>query len=64
MAKKPLPSVATLPSPAKHHTTDSLLRDHGFKIEARPRSGEPVWSLRGRKYLQKRALELVEAGAV
>lgn len=37
---------------AQRHTTDALLRLHGFSIAARPPKGPPVWQRRGQLYLQ------------
>jgi hypothetical protein len=37
---------------AQRHTTDALLRLHGFTIAARPPKGLPVWQRKGQLYPQ------------
>lgn len=41
--------------PAGHPAQE---RRNGFKIHARPRTGEPLWSLDGRIYTQTAALAM------
>jgi hypothetical protein len=45
------------------HPSDRMLRDHGFKIHARPRNGAAVWKLKGVLFTQEEAeLRLKEKG--
>lgn len=42
------------------HPDDVRLRRHGFKIERRPRRGEPTWNLHGILFGQSEALEVAD----
>ena len=44
------------------NSTDRFLRLNGFRIEARPRTGEAIWSCGGQFYGQVEALLLCERG--
>lgn len=49
-----------MPETRNWHSDDQHLRDHGWKIHSRPRSGEAIWIKKGAKFPQSMALYLIQ----
>lgn len=63
MVEKETP-LHLLPCPSQSYSRrfpmDQKLRRCGFRIEHRPKTGEPIWSLDGVEYTQSQAVEYME----
>lgn len=53
-----VPEGHAFAEPPGRYPKDDLLRNHGFRIHARPKGGEPVWERDGAVLPQGEALKL------
>ncbi len=60
MPRREEPEGHPTQNPANPFPADQRLRAFGYSIASRPRKGEAVWTLNGRRVPQRLALELID----